>query len=122
MPFVWTFFFIRNAQYTIPPKDKYVLVVCQDTECHAFFVNSKISRFIQNRPNMLACQVLLKASEYDFLQHDSYLNCSQLYAFDEMCFTYGRGTVLVHTKKEIKNAVAIATTIDQKYQEMIALM
>jgi hypothetical protein len=71
---------------------------------------------------MLACQVKLKAIEYDFLQHDSYLDCSRLYSFDDSQFVYGRGTVNEGTKAAIKNAVATATTIDQKYQDIIALI
>ena len=29
------------------------------------------------RPKLLACQVELKAEDYDFLSHDSYANCAQ---------------------------------------------
>ena len=29
------------------------------------------------RPKMVACQVELKESDYDFLSHDSYANCAQ---------------------------------------------
>lgn len=29
------------------------------------------------RPKMLACQVELKSTDYDFLNHDSFANCAQ---------------------------------------------
>lgn len=40
-------------------------------------INSEINPYIQCRPRMLSCQVPLKASDYNFLNHDSYANCAQ---------------------------------------------
>lgn len=40
-------------------------------------INSQISQYIHRRPKMLACQVKVKAENYDFLSHDSYVNCAQ---------------------------------------------
>ena len=40
-------------------------------------INSEINPYIQKRPRMLSCQVLLKSADYDFLSHDSYANCAQ---------------------------------------------
>ena len=40
-------------------------------------INSEINPYIQKRPRMLFCQVLLKTDDYDFLSHDSYANCAQ---------------------------------------------
>jgi hypothetical protein len=40
-------------------------------------INSQINQYIMKRPKMLACQVELKGSDYDFLSHDSYANCAQ---------------------------------------------
>jgi hypothetical protein len=39
MALLWTFYFVKNAPYTVPTKAKYVLIVCQDGECQGFFVN-----------------------------------------------------------------------------------
>lgn len=40
-------------------------------------INSEINQYIQKRPRLLSCQVLLKGEDYDFLSHDSYANCAQ---------------------------------------------
>lgn len=40
-------------------------------------INSEINPYIQKRPRMLSCQVMLKGDDYDFLSHDSYANCVQ---------------------------------------------
>ena len=40
-------------------------------------INSLINQYIQRRPRMLACQVEMKAEDYNFLSHNSYINCAQ---------------------------------------------
>lgn len=40
-------------------------------------INSEINSYIQKRPRMLSCQMMLKGDDYDFLSHDSYANCAQ---------------------------------------------
>jgi len=40
-------------------------------------INSEINPYIQKRPRMLSCRVLLKSADYDFLSHDSFANCAQ---------------------------------------------
>jgi hypothetical protein len=122
MAFVWWFFFVRNTLYTVPRKDKYVLIVCTDAHCNGFFVNSTINPFTSKHPELLACQVPLKASDYRFLQHDSYLDCSQLFPFDSDELLDGRGSVTEQTKAEVKRAVAGAVTIPQKYKDLVDLM
>ena len=43
------------------------------------FINSRINQYILKRPKMLACQIEVKASDYDFLDYDSYVNCALIY-------------------------------------------
>jgi len=40
-------------------------------------INSKINPYIMRRQKMLDCQVYVKSSDYDFLSHDSFVNCAQ---------------------------------------------
>lgn len=40
-------------------------------------INSEVNPYIQRRPRMLSCQVMLKGDDYEFLSHDSYANCAQ---------------------------------------------
>ena len=51
--------------------DKDKILVC------SVMINSRINQYILKRPRMLACQLEIKASDYDFLSHDSYINCAQ---------------------------------------------
>lgn len=69
--YLWT-------NFTDPPKEKYLLIACPHERPLLFVINSQISAFIQRRPDLLRCQVSLSAANYEFLRHDSYINCSQV--------------------------------------------
>ena len=51
--------------------DKDRILVC------SVMINSHINQYIMKRPKLLACQLELKEADYDFLSHDSYVNCAQ---------------------------------------------
>lgn len=46
------------------------------------FINSNIHPFIRNRQHLLDLQVYIKKSNYKFLHHDSYVDCSSPKPFD----------------------------------------
>lgn len=55
-----------------------VAAVSEDKICIcSVIINSKINSFIQKRPRLLARQVQILAEKYDFLSHDSFVNCAQ---------------------------------------------
>jgi hypothetical protein len=120
MPKVWGIFRVNNCRHTIPHKLKFVFIVCEDIECMGFLVNKGIGRFISQRPSMLQCQVVLKKADYHFLFNDSYLDCSQLYPFDDEELAIQIGQVLDETKQEIKEVVSQAKTIPELYRNLIS--
>jgi len=84
-----------------------------------FLINSKISKFVLKKPDLLACQVILSTSDYGFLSHDSYLDCGQLYPFGDAELVIGRERINEKTKSEIKNVVSKAKTIEKHYKNLI---
>jgi hypothetical protein len=64
------------------PKDKFVVVVCTNPRLLLFLFNSEIAQFIQHKSHLLRCQVSLCASDHQFLDHDSHLDCS--YVVDKL--------------------------------------
>lgn len=48
-----------------------------------FFINSWINQFIQGKPEMLKLQFPISNEDYDFLSHNSFLNCSSLTTIDK---------------------------------------
>lgn len=67
------------CEFTKPAKEKYVALACVEPLL-LFVVNSSISSFIENRPDRRKCQVSVNACDYEFLQYDSFLDCSQVIA------------------------------------------
>ena len=64
--------------FTTPPKNKYFLVVSINPLVLLFIVNTTVNPFILNNPKLLEAQLLLKQSDYSFLDHDSYLACHEI--------------------------------------------
>lgn len=60
--------------------EKYLIVAAVNPErilvC-SVMINSQVNHYIMNRPKMLAGQLKLKVTDYDFLKHDSFANCAQ---------------------------------------------
>lgn len=119
MPSVWQVYHVKNCCYTHPPKNKYVVIVCKDVEFMGFLVNSKLSSFILKRPDLLICQVVLSASDYGFLSHDSYLDCGQIYPFDDDVLVISVSDINKKTMSAIKIAVSKAKTIEKHYKDLI---
>ena len=49
----------------------------------SFFINSNIRNYLMNKPKLLDLQVGLGCSDYSFLTHNSYLDCSQIIRIDK---------------------------------------
>jgi hypothetical protein len=119
MPDVWRVYRIKNCRHTHPPKDKFAIIVCVDSDCMGFLVNSEISKFTANKPDLLQCQVPLKKEKFHFLFYDSYLDCAQLYPFSEDELNIGLEIIDDNTKEEIKKSVLKAKTIAKRHVKLI---
>jgi len=63
------------------PKIKYFVIVHVDLSDELlllFIINSKIPNFIKTNPELKAGQLLIKSSVYNFLEHDSFINCNEV--------------------------------------------
>jgi len=61
--------------FTTPQKEKYLALAFVGSPTIFFIINSHISEYIK-RSGLEALQVLLRASDHAFLDHDSYVDCS----------------------------------------------
>jgi hypothetical protein len=116
------------CQFTNPPKEKYVVLTYAGPTPLLLVINSRISPFIEHRPELRRCQVKLNASDYDFLDHDSFADCSKV--IDSLDKTNIREQVLADlgravgeltqaTKREIIKAVQDAKTISNHHKRLI---
>lgn len=65
------------CDFTDPPKNKYLVIARVSTDTWVYVISSTPNQFIQSNPNLLACQVLIKANQHKFLAHNSYIDCSE---------------------------------------------
>lgn len=116
---IWNTFHVPNCQHCHPYKNKFVVISCSDGTCLGFLINTKIANFVLKRPELLKSQVPIKSSDYWYLTHDSYLDCSQLYPFDNDDLNDGRGKLLKSTITSIKSVVSTSTTLEPHYIKLI---
>ncbi len=110
---IWRIYHVRNCSHTVPPKDKFVVIACRDRSFMGFLINTAIAQFILKQPSLLASQVAIRASDYMCLSHDSYLDCSRLYPFEDDDLMAGRTLITDVTKAEIKTVVSASKTIEK---------
>ncbi len=116
------------CDFTFPPKEKYALVAAVEPTPLLFLINSTIAAFIQRRAELAACQVALSAIDYDFLSHDSFIDCSRVFGCMTRVEIMGqlgddvsrvKGTLTQAASKAVLCAVAMARTISAAHKRAI---
>lgn len=114
--------------FTNPPKEKYLVIGHLGEKPLLFVINSKVHPYIQSHPDLLQCQVLITASDHCFLEHDSYVDCSQVIDSvaeaeirTQVLADLGRirGELNANTKQQIIQVVRGARTIPERYKTLI---
>ena len=117
---IWHIYHIRNCRHAKPqPKDKFVIIACIDTTPWGFFINTEINQFIQKRSELLACQVPIKMTDHRCLDHNSYVDCTNLIPFEDAELTDIKDQVDGKTKAAIKEAVAKSKILIKRHQKII---
>ena len=107
---------------TTPPKVKYFIVIGFSDDkvlLGTVFINSTINQNVFNTEYLKGLNILLDAQIYDFIGHDSFVDCSdikernfveikQLLSNDPEC---SKGVVSEETMKAISTTLANASTI-----------
>lgn len=117
-----------RCDFTNPPKEKYIVVVAPEDPPLILIVNSNVAAFINAQPDLKNCQVTLRAADYDFLRHDSFLDCSK--TFDSMSrdeivgqlvadFSRIKGELSVAARGKVLGAVRQARTISAAHKRRI---
>ena len=103
MPDLWCIYFVKNCRHARPsPKSKLVAVVCRDSKAMGFLINSTIHPFIQKRSELLACQADIEAASHACLDYDSYVDCIDLYEFEDAELTHSRGASAIRPKRKLR--------------------
>jgi hypothetical protein len=117
----WQIFFVQNCQQVKPiPKDKFVVVAHVDTSwCYGFFINSRINRFISDNPKLLPCEVLIAATQYTFLTHDSFIDCRDVYTFPLKDMNNNREMLNEQTIENVLKAVSVCPVLKPVHKKVI---
>lgn len=116
------------SRFTNPAKEKYLVIAYYGPRPLLFTINSRIHPFIARRPELNKCQVKVRAADYDFLDHDSYIDCSQVIdVFDEDEIRQQllgelsriKGQLTQMTRREIIRVVQSARTISAHHKRLI---
>ena len=100
------------------PKDKFVVIVHFDTQPMGFLINSRVSNWLRKRPKLLACEASISSSEHPALDHDSFVDCRDLYSFHHWDLN-DRDPVSEQAKTNILEAIRVCPTIKRKYKQAI---
>jgi hypothetical protein len=60
-------------------REKRFLAIAVDDQTVACVINSVVNPFIEARPALRRCQVLITAADHPFMQHDSYIDCRKVF-------------------------------------------
>ena len=120
MPDIWHIYHVQNCSHVRPtPKNKFVAIVCRDLAPMGFLINSSIHKYIQNRPDLLASQAVIEESNHKCPSHDSYVDCIDLYAFNDTELVEDWGPISKQAMIRIKTAVDNSRTIEVRYKKLI---
>jgi len=116
------------CDFTKPPKNKYLLLICVDPEPLFFIINSEINEYVRKNKHLLNCQVSLPQAEHDFLIRDSYIDCQGIiknFNFEmvekqimqEMHKI--KGSLSLGTKAQVIETVQFAKTLSAEEKSLI---
>jgi hypothetical protein len=114
--------------FTVPPKEKYAILLSLGNPTLLFLINSRIHDYIADRPDLAACQLLIAQSDHEFLAHDSYIDCSNAIddfsdkdVLDQITGDISRvkGTLNPRTIQDMKRIVRQARTISAFHARII---
>ena len=111
----------RRCSFTHPPKNKFLVLAGIDEDvCLIFVINTNRPKHVIGNNALEKCQIVLRKSDYPFLDHDSWLDCSEI--IDSVSVTtlarelarktaVYRDDISPRTRASISEAVANAHTI-----------
>lgn len=110
-----------HCRFTTPPKLKYLLVARVSAETAVLVINSQIPAFKQVRPHLRECQVCIDVANHDFLEHDSFIDCTEAHYCDttavieEMMADLGKykGGVSAEVRALVVTAIAESYTMTE---------
>ena len=115
--------------FTTPNKNKYLLLVCINPHPIFFTINSEINEFKLKSPDLKQCQVGIDAGQHNFLDYDSFIDCTRSIQIDFSevenqllpDMTRFKGKIVLEIHKQVIAAVKKSKTISRQDKELIII-
>ena len=117
-----------HCSFTSPAKHKFVVLVCCDPCCIVFLINSELSNWLQARADLRDCQVVIQKKDHEFLDRDSYLDCTNAerrLSLEDLVLAVMKdlenlkGNISAREREAINYAVKVCRTLSPKEKELI---
>ena len=118
-PELWDVYLVSKTRYTDPPKDKFVVIITLEPQVYGCLINSRINRFVLDRPHLLPCMVLITESENPFLSYDSFLDVREVFMFSPWELSDYRGRLSPLTIDIVLKGVADCPVLKDYYKLLI---
>jgi hypothetical protein len=116
----WEIFHIESCRHAKPnPKNKFVLIAYINPSPHGFFINSKINKYIENKPYLLSCEAPILSNQHNFLVRDSYVDCREMFPFDSDELTDSKGLLSMDGQSSVLKAVDLCPVLEQIHKNRI---
>lgn len=117
---LWDVYYLFCTHTKPFPKHKFIIIVCFENTPMGFLINSQINQYVQSRPKLMPCEVKIEQHEHQFLSHDSFVDCRDLFPFTNNELNDLRGTIVEQSRKDILLAVAACPVLPRDYKALIA--
>jgi hypothetical protein len=92
--------------------EKRFVVVHVDEYTVTCIINSNISAFLKNKPDMLRCQVAMHLASHPFMSHNSHVDCSRMRTYELAQKTdWVLGNITATLRDEMIAAIKFAPTL-----------
>lgn len=120
LPKIWSVYYFF-CTHTTPQKNKFIVITFYDVKPMGFLINSEIHPFIANKYHLRVCQVPLAQENHSFLNHDSYLDCQEVFPLTGLDQLDYRGEIHLDVRPLILAAVTKCPVLLVKHKEAIRL-
>ena len=118
-PAQWQVYYVRNCQFSTPPKNKFVVIACIDNQPFCFFINTRVNNYLATRPHLAEGQADILLEDNPYLDHDSFINCTEIFEVDPVLLNDYRGDISPKTINNVLWSVARSKTLRARYISLI---
>ena len=114
----WRVYRVENCPGVTPPKAKFLVVFEFEIDVRGFLINSNLHAIL-TQAHMQPCVARINHSTNQFLEYDSFIDCSKLVRLGVQHLYDHKGSVCEQTKKNIIKAVTACPVLNLSEKKVI---